>query len=474
MTVEIVAFALMVISIVLIIGKWIRLRVPVFQRLFLPSSLLGGFFALLLGPEVIGRIITAVTGEEVMPYGIFTEGIYEVWAELPGLLINVVFASLFIGFALPRLQEIWKVGGPQVALGYTISWAQYAVGMAIVLIILTPLFGTNPAAGALIEISFVGGHGTAAGLSDTFESLGFPEGYDLAVGLATVGILSGVVIGIVMLNIAARKGKSETLQHPDDISVDQQTGILDQDRREPAGQMTTSTVSIEPLALHIGLVGLSIFIGYWILEALVWVEEVLWLDTGVEIIAHVPLFPFAMIGGIIVQVFMSRYDKNDIVDRQIVSRIQNTALDLLIVSALATLSLQVIGDNLWEFIILAVVGVVLNVIMFIYLAPRMIPHFWFERGIGDFGQSMGVAATGIMLMKIVDPEQKTPAMKAFGYKQIFFEPMVGGGLVTAAAMPLIINFGAVPFLIATTLLTVAFWLLGVLYFGKNKQNERRE
>ncbi|GAK09953.1 hypothetical protein [Geomicrobium sp. JCM 19038] len=82
MTVEIVAFALMVISIVLIIGKWIRLRVPVFQRLFLPSSLLGGFFALLLGPEVIGRIITAVTGEEVMPYGIFTEGIYEVWAEL--------------------------------------------------------------------------------------------------------------------------------------------------------------------------------------------------------------------------------------------------------------------------------------------------------------------------------------------------------------------------------------------------------
>ncbi|GAK09954.1 sodium/glutamate symporter [Geomicrobium sp. JCM 19038] len=117
----------------------------------------------------------------------------------------------FYWVCITALQEIWKVGGPQVALGYTISWAQYAVGMAIVLVILTPLFGTNPAAGALIEISFVGGHGTAAGLSDTFESLGFPEGYDLAVGLATVGILSGVVIGIVMLNIAARKGKSETL-----------------------------------------------------------------------------------------------------------------------------------------------------------------------------------------------------------------------------------------------------------------------
>ncbi|GAK12574.1 LOW QUALITY PROTEIN: sodium/glutamate symporter [Geomicrobium sp. JCM 19039] len=470
--VEIVGFALVVISIVLIIGKWIRLKVPVLQRLFLPSSIIGGFFALLFGPEVLGRIITQVTGNEVMPYGIFTEPMYEVWAELPGILINVVFACLFIGFALPRLQDIWKVGGPQVALGYTISWAQYAVGILVAITILTPLFGMSPAAGALIEISFVGGHGTAAGLSDSFESLGFEEGYDLAIGLATVGLLSGVLIGIIMLNIAARKGASETLKHPDDISVDQQTGVLDQNRREPSGQMTTSTVSIDPLAFHIGMVGLSIFIGYWLLEGLMWVEEALWIEQ-MELIAHVPLFPFAMIGGIIVQIFITRFDKNDIVDRPTISRIQNTALDLLIVSALGTLSLQVIGNNLMEFIILAVVGVVLNVVMFLYLAPRMIPHYWFERGMGDFGQSMGVAATGIMLMKIVDPEQKTPAMKAFGYKQILFEPMVGGGLVTAAAMPIIIQFGAVPALIVATVLMIGFWLLGVLYFGKNKQNETR-
>ncbi|WP_373900481.1 sodium/glutamate symporter [Geomicrobium sp. JCM 19037] len=330
----------------------------------------------------------------------------------------------------------------------------------------------EPAAGALIEISFVGGHGTAAGLSDSFESLGFEEGYDLAIGLATVGLLSGVLIGIIMLNIAARKGASETLKHPDDISVDQQTGVLDQNRREPSGQMTTSTVSIDPLALHIGMVGLSIFIGYWLLEGLMWVEETLWIEQ-MELITHVPLFPFAMIGGIIVQIFITRFDKNDIVDRPTISRIQNTALDLLIVSALGTLSLQVIGNNLMEFIILAVVGVALNVFMFLYLAPRMIPHYWFERGMGDFGQSMGVAATGIMLMKIVDPEQKTPAMKAFGYKQILFEPMVGGGLVTAAAMPIIIQFGAVPALIVATILMIGFWLLGVLYFGKNKQNETR-
>ncbi|WP_307190048.1 hypothetical protein [Geomicrobium sp. JCM 19038] len=71
-------------------------------------------------------------------------------------------------------------------------------------------------------------------------------------------------------------------------------------------------------------------------------------------------------------------------------------------------------------------------------------------------------------MKIVDPKQETPAMKAFGYKQVFFEPMVGGGLVTAAAMPFIIQFGLMPSFIGVTVLMILFWILGVFYFGKQK------
>lgn len=73
---------------------------------------------------------------------------------------------MFIGFVLPKPKEIWQTGGPQIALGYTMSWAHYVIGLLLAITILTPLFGLNPAAGALIEISFVGGHGTAAGLSE--------------------------------------------------------------------------------------------------------------------------------------------------------------------------------------------------------------------------------------------------------------------------------------------------------------------
>ncbi|WP_339181904.1 sodium/glutamate symporter [Oceanobacillus sp. FSL W7-1293] len=466
MSLQIVGFAVIILAALLVIGKLIRLKIPILQKLFLPTSLIGGFLALLLGPEVLGRLTT----DGFLDAGFFTEDIVEVWAGLPELLINIVFACLFIGFILPKPKKMWRVGGPQIALGYTISWAQYVAGILLTLTVLTPFFGLSPAAGALIEISFVGGHGTAAGLQSTFEELGFSEGYDLAIGLATVGILSGVVIGMIMVNWAARKGKSQTLRHPDEISFEQRTGIINKEHRESAGTKTTSPLSIEPFAFHLGLIGISIFIGYVLLEAFVWLEAVTYGSAlDIYLFEYVPLFPFAMIGGIIVQILLSRFDYHELVDRDTINTIQGVALDFLIISAMASLNLQVIGANIIPFILLSIVGIAINIFLFLYLGPKMIPSYWFERGIGDFGQSTGVAATGIMLMRIVDPENKSPALNAFGYKQILFEPMVGGGLVTAASVPFIIQFGAIPVLITVILLTIAFWLLGTLYFGKMKE-----
>ncbi|BAC15126.1 hypothetical conserved protein [Oceanobacillus iheyensis HTE831] len=468
MSLQIVGFSIIILAALLVIGKLIRLKVPILQKLFLPTSLIGGFLALLLGPEVLGKL----TGDGFLNAGLFTDQMVEVWAGLPELLINVVFACLFIGFVLPKPKKMWRIGGPQIALGYTMSWAQYAIGILLAITVLTPLLGLSPAAGALIEIGFVGGHGTAAGLQSTFEELGFAEGYDLAIGLATVGILSGVIVGMIMVNWAARNGKSKTLHHPDEISFEQQTGIINKEHRKSAGTKTTSSLSIEPFALHLGLIGISIFIGFVLLEILVWLEAVTYGEAfGIYLFEYVPLFPFAMIGGLLVQLFLSRFDRHELVDRDTINTIQGVALDFLIISAMASLSLQVIGENIIAFILLAVAGIVLNTFLFLYLGPKMIPSYWFERGIGDFGQSTGVAATGIMLMRIVDSENKSPALNAFGYKQILFEPMVGGGLVTAASVPFIIQFGAVPVLIGVTLLTIAFWLLGTLYFGKMKESD---
>jgi ESS family glutamate:Na+ symporter len=60
------------------------------------------------------------------------------------------------------------------------------------------------------------------------------------------------------------------------------------------------------------------------------------------------------------------------------------------------------------------------------------------------GQSMGVTATGLLLLRAVDPESKTSAASAFAYKQLLHEPFMGGGLWTSSAVMLVFTIGAKP------------------------------
>jgi ESS family glutamate:Na+ symporter len=468
-----VGMSFLVLGIILLLGKWIRVITPNLQKLFIPSSLIGGFLALVLGPQVLGNLVRWSGYEGTMlslfAGGIFPEDMLTVWAALPGFFINIIFATLFLGKKLPGIREIWNMAGPQVAFGQTVAWGQYVFGILMAVLILTPFFGMDPVAGALIEIGFEGGHGTAAGLASTFKEVGFPEGTDLSLGLATIGLLFSVIFGIILLNYGAKTGKTVILQNPGEISLEksEQAGIVDFDARESAGTITTRPESIEPLSLHFAYVGVAIGIGYIILQALQLIEELTWgRITGVYLLEHIPLFPLAMIGGIILELFLDRYDKYKTLDRNLMMRIQGLSLDILIVSAIATLSLDAIGGNLAPFIILSIVGIVWNVAAFLFLGPRMIPSYWFERGIGDFGQSMGMTASGLLLMKIADPDNKSPALESFGYKQLMFEPIVGGGLFTAISVPLIFNFGPIPVLTLTTVV-MFFWVgMGLLYFGR--------
>ncbi|MDI6644874.1 MAG: sodium/glutamate symporter [Methanobacteriaceae archaeon] len=407
-----VGLSFIVLGLILLIGKLIRIKSKILQRLFIPSSLIGGFIALILGPDILGSLINLIGLEGTfLSNGLFPLEMLEVWVALPGLLINIIFATLFLGKRIPGLRDIWNIAGPQVAHGQTIAWGQYVFGIIITILVLTPFFSINPMAGALIEIGFEGGHGTAAGMGETFNKLGFPEGTDLALGLATIGILFGVIMGILFLNIAIKKGETSAITSKTEISSTEMAGIFELDNRVSAGKLTTRTESIEPLSLHLAYVGLAIGLGIIILQSLIFLEELTWGSaTGLYLISFIPLFPFAMIGGIILEKLLDRFDVYRTLDRDLIVRIQGLSLDVLILSAVATLSLVAIGDNIFPFILLAIVGIFWNVVVLVYIAPLMIPSYWFERAIGDFGQSMGMTATGILLMKLADPDNKTPAM----------------------------------------------------------------
>jgi ESS family glutamate:Na+ symporter len=215
---------------------------------------------------------------------------------------------------------------------------------------------------------------------------------------------------------------------------------------------------VDPLSINFGIVGMAISIGWLILEAMKWIEAATWGgEGGFALFEFVPLFPLALIGGIITQSILNRLGLGALVIRSMVQNIAGVALDVVVISAIATISLSVIGGNLAVFLTLSIVGILWNVLIFLWWAPRIFPSYWFEKGIGDMGQSMGVTATGILLLRMIDPDNSTGAFEGFAYKQLFFEPIVGGGLFTAAAPALISRLGLLPMLAITGGLLI-FWL----------------
>jgi len=435
-------------------GYLLRSRVGPLQRLYLPASVVGGLagLAAIRAADAAGRPLPAD----------WTAG----WPQLPSLLINIVFACLFLGHPVPKAATLWRRAGPQLVYGQVVAWGQYVVGVGLVLVLLGPVFGVNPMFGGLIEVGFEGGHGTASGLGPTFEAHGWPEGKHLALASATAGVVSAIVVGMALINWGARRGHLAGGRRPAALTPIERAGVIPRDRRPIAGRLTVSSDAIGTLTLHAVAIGLAVLVGYLIKEGL-WLAEGR-LHAGLDATArertamHVilksfPLFPLCMVGGLVVRWLEDRFDRHDLIDAGLVRRVQNAALDFLVVAAVATIRLEAVTSSLAPFAIAVAAAIAWNVLCLRVLAPRMLPDAWFERAIAELGQSMGVTATGLMLLRVVDPDYETPAADAFASKQLLHEPVMGGGLWTSTAIPLLALWGSLPvFLIASA--AVVFWL----------------
>jgi ESS family glutamate:Na+ symporter len=443
-----------ILSLFLILGKILRVYVSLLQKLYLPSSIIGGAVALVVFkcfPCLIPADVFAAIG------------------KLPGFLINVVFAALFLGVTAPKFSKMIAIAFPQLCFGQFIAWGQYVLGLGLTGFVLTPLFGLSPAFGNLLEIGFEGGHGTVGGMSAVFEQYDWSDGIALGYTVATVGMIVAITVGMVLVNWANRRGHVHDFMPLEEMDRLHLRGIYRRREQPAAGRQTVLCDSIDSLAWHCALIGAAVAIGYAVLFGCRHLEILLFPKASVRVFSGFPLFPLCMIGGLAIQHAFQRLRIAPLIDGNQMKRISGASLDFLVVSAIATIRIEVVLQNWLPLLILIGSGALLSVLMVLFVAPRLFRDAWFERAIADFGQSLGVTATGLLLLRTVDPESKTEATAAFGYKQLLHEPFMGGGIVTALALTLVFTVGWLPVFIASTVFFLFWGALIVAVILRNRK-----
>ncbi|MGL6134184.1 MAG: sodium/glutamate symporter, partial [Prochlorococcaceae cyanobacterium] len=273
-----VLIAFVALSLLLLFATALRQRWGLLRGLGLPEALVAGLLGLAIGP--------------FSPLRLFPESVYTVWSQTPGVLINVVFASLFIGQTLPSRRVLWQRAASQTAFGMVLGFGQYFVGGLVVLLVLRPLLGTNPLMACLIEVGFEGGHGTAAGMGSAFSRLGLESGEALGLAMATFGVLAGVLVGSALVVIGRRR--QWLLQEPPQAMTRSAA-------RPEVAAAASHSATIDGLTLNLALIGGAIGLGVLLRQALVSLAGALGGEESAQLFSALPLFPLAMVGGLLVQ-----------------------------------------------------------------------------------------------------------------------------------------------------------------------------
>ena len=428
------------LSTLLVAGKILRVQLPVLQKLYLPSSVVGG----LLGLVLLSSFPDSVPKEMITEMRL-----------LPGFLINVIFATLFLGVAAPKMSNFASAVFSQLTLAQIVVWGQYVVGIGVCGFLLVPAFGVHPAFGNLLELGFEGGHGTVGGMSQAFVAEGWSDGIALGYTVATVGMIVGIVFGMVLVNWAYRRGLVKTVRPFSKRSKAERRGIHERTNRPSAGRQTVAADSVDSLAWHIAIVGLSVLIGWG-----------LWLLVPLK---GFPLFPLCMVGGVLLQAGAKLVHVDLLVDRDQMTRISGAALDYLALSAIATIELSVVAANWMPLAIMIVCGVVWTVFAVMFFGPRLFKTAWFERSIAEFGQACGVTATGLLLLRTVDPAGKTPASASFAGKQLLHEPAMN--LWVALAFALIFAIGWMKVFLISLAMLVLWIVVAAVLIVRGRRSE---
>ena len=395
---------LSIMTALLAIGQLLRAKVKIFQTLLIPSALIAGFLALALGPR----------GYDLLPLS-------KAFGTYAAVFIVVVFAATPIGDKPSNEALSGPVIGGMFFNITGIAVLQYAVGMFVTVYGLRYFYPELPEQfGLMMATGFYGGHGTAAAVGSALEDLGVANMTDLAYTCATIGIVGGILFGMGIINWGSRKGYTHYVEDPADLPVELRTGLIPPEKQKSAGKVTVSSISVDPLAFHLGIVLMAALGGYYMTK---WFKV---FSGNLGYAVAIPEFCTALLAAFVLNWLLNKTGASDYIDRNTISRIQGASTDLLMVSGIGSLNLKVVFDYAVPLLVVCSLGFIITYWWFIYVGGKSSRTDWFERNMMVWGHATGVAATGVLLQRVVDPDLKSRGIEDSGISDLFNRPLIIG------------------------------------------------
>lgn len=381
----------------LLIGKVLRVKVKLIQKLFIPPSLLAGLLGLAFGPNGLGWL----------PFS-NNLGTYA------AVLIALVFGALPLSSPKVSMKEVSNRVGPMwvyAQLGMLMQWAIAGLFGLFVLKLIWP--DLNDSFGIMLSTGFYGGHGTAAAIGTAYEGLGWDEAGSLGMTTATVGIICAIVGGLIMIKWAARNKQTAFISDFNELPDELRSGLLPQDKRDSIGTATTSSISIESITLQMAFVFVVAFLGYLI-------------SQGVKVYypkLELPVFSCAFVVGLLFKKIFDKTGVSDYICPNTTQRLSSFFTDMLVAFGVAAIKLGVVVKYAVPLIVLILFGVVLVWCITFYFGRKLSKTYWFERSIFAWGWWTGTMAMGIALIRIVDPKLISKALDDYALAYLPIAPV---------------------------------------------------
>lgn len=406
-------FAILLLS--LLLANALKRKIPVLNASLIPTSVLGGLILL-----VCSGLYNLFAGEILFDTAFFG-------GNGMATLEVVTYHTLALGFiastfkasdaklSKKRTVEIFNTGVTTVST-YLL---QAVVGFGITLVAAMIMEDFFPAAGVLLPFGYGQGTGQAMNYGNIYETeFGFVGGKSFGLTVAAMGFLSASIGGVIHLNLMKKRGviivKSSEEESLTEAEIQSSSEVPMQG-------------SMDKMTIQVAFVTVAYLLAFFLMTAL---GNLL---PGMRSV----IFGFNFLLGVLVatlfKFFLNLLKKYKVTTRGYVNdflmtRISNFFFDVMVVAGIAAIRLSALLDYWFILLLLGIVGLIITYIYNYKVAKTLFPEYVEEQFLVMYGMLTGTASTGVILLREIDGDFKTPAADNLVYQNfpaiVFGFPMM--------------------------------------------------